>query len=94
MLILHWVASDVFERFKNGDVFSTFMGQSTEAVTGMFNLYRASELVFPGEKILEDAKRHAVKFLSRKREANELVDKWIIAKDLAGEVRTLLFPSL
>lgn len=82
----HEVSADVFEQFKRGDVFSTFMGQSTEAVTGMFNLYRASELIFPGEKILEDAKNHAVKFLRRKREANELLDKWIRTKDLPGEV--------
>ncbi|KAI6695564.1 hypothetical protein NL676_023274 [Syzygium grande] len=82
----HEVTADVFQRFKRGNEFSSFEGQSTEAVTGMFNLYRASELIFPGEKILEDANRHALKFLRRKQEANELVDKWIITKDLPGEV--------
>lgn len=91
MFILHCMSSDVFQRFKRGNEFSSFEGQSTEAVTGMFNLYRASELIFPGEKILEDANRHALKFLRRKQEANELVDKWIITKDLPGEVCTLLF---
>ncbi|KAF8019881.1 hypothetical protein BT93_G0541 [Corymbia citriodora subsp. variegata] len=82
----HEVSADVFKQFKRGNEFSTFMGQSTEAVTGMFNLYRASELIFPGEKILEDAKKYAVKFLRWKQEANELVDKWIMTKDLPGEV--------
>nr|WNI01962.1 terpene synthase [Psidium guajava] len=83
----HEVSADVFQRFKRGNEFLSFEGQSTEAVTGMFNLYRASELMFPGEKILEDVNRHAVEFLRRKQEANELLDKWIIAKDLPGEVR-------
>ncbi|XP_048128975.1 ent-copalyl diphosphate synthase, chloroplastic [Rhodamnia argentea] len=82
----HGVSADVFEQFKRGNEFSSFEGQSTEAVTGMFNLYRASQLIFPGEKILEDANRHAAEFLRRKQEANELVDKWIITKDLPGEV--------
>ncbi|KAK6141392.1 hypothetical protein DH2020_024840 [Rehmannia glutinosa] len=60
-------------------------GQSTQAVTGMYNLYRASQLKFPGEKILEDAGKFSGRFLQEKRANNELLDKWIITKDLPGE---------
>ncbi|GFZ00590.1 terpenoid cyclases/Protein prenyltransferases superfamily protein [Actinidia rufa] len=46
----------------------------------------ASQVLFPGEKILEDAKKFSSKFLREKRASNELLDKWIITKDLPGEV--------
>ncbi|XP_031399377.1 (-)-kolavenyl diphosphate synthase TPS28, chloroplastic isoform X2 [Punica granatum] len=82
----HQVSANVFEIFKNGSKFETFVGQSTEAVTGMFNLYRASHVQFPGETILDDAKEYAINFLTQKRAANQLLDKWIITKDLSGEV--------
>ncbi|KAL6987032.1 Gly-Xaa carboxypeptidase, partial [Sarracenia purpurea var. burkii] len=58
---------------------------STEGVTVMFNLYRASQALFPGEKILEDAKKFSSKFLREKQANDELLDKWIISKDLPGE---------
>ncbi|KAH7517222.1 hypothetical protein FEM48_Zijuj09G0039900 [Ziziphus jujuba var. spinosa] len=80
------VSADVFENFKKGDEFFCFAGQSSQAVTGMFNLFRASQLLFPGEKILEDAKYFSSKFLRQKQASNELLDKWIIMKDLPGEV--------
>ncbi|KAL5561684.1 hypothetical protein UlMin_031431 [Ulmus minor] len=79
------VSSDVFQHFKKGHEFFCFAGQSTQAVTGMFNLYRASQVLFPGESILQDAKDFSSKFLSEKQ-FDELFDKWIIMKDLAGEV--------
>ncbi|PSS14615.1 Ent-copalyl diphosphate synthase [Actinidia chinensis var. chinensis] len=80
------VSADVFRHFEKGGDFFCFVGQSTQAVTGMFNLYRASQVLFPGEKILEDAKKFSSKFLREKRARNELLDKWIITKDLPGEV--------
>ncbi|KAK7396372.1 hypothetical protein VNO78_17330 [Psophocarpus tetragonolobus] len=82
----HQVSADVFKNFERNGEFFCFTGQSTQAVTGMFNLYRASQVMFPGEKILDDGKQFAVKFLKEKRAANELVDKWIIMKNLADEV--------
>lgn len=42
--------------------------------------------MFPGENILEDARTFSAKFLQEKRANNELLDKWIITKDLPGEV--------
>ncbi|KAL2238865.1 UNVERIFIED_CONTAM: Kolavenyl diphosphate synthase TPS5, chloroplastic [Sesamum indicum] len=80
------ISADVFKHFEKGGEFFCFAGQTTQAVTGMYNLYRASQLIFPGEKILGDAAKFAAKFLQRKLANNELLDKWIITKDLPGEV--------
>ncbi|XP_026450814.1 ent-copalyl diphosphate synthase, chloroplastic-like [Papaver somniferum] len=80
------VSCDVFRHFKKGDDFYCFHGQSTSAVTGMFNLYRASQVMFPGENILQQAKHYSTTFLRKKQVSNELLDKWIITKDLPGEV--------
>lgn len=78
---------DVFKHFEKDGEFVCIAGQSTQAVTGMFNLYRASDQVmFPGEKILEDARQFSSKFLRQKQANNDLLDKWIITKDLPGEV--------
>lgn len=76
----------VFKNFEKEGEFLCFAGQSTQAVTGMFNLYRASQVLFPGEKILEDANQFSAKYLTHKRAANQLLDKWIMTKDLPGEV--------
>ncbi|PQQ16893.1 ent-copalyl diphosphate synthase chloroplastic [Prunus yedoensis var. nudiflora] len=82
----HHVSADVFEHFKKGNEFICFAGQSTQAVTGMYNLFRASQVLFPGENILEEAKDFSTKFLREKQASDELLDKWIITKDLPGEV--------
>ncbi|KAI3975858.1 hypothetical protein MKX01_030703 [Papaver californicum] len=84
------VSPDVFRHFKKGDEFFCFHGQSTSAVTGMFNLYRASQVMFPGENILKQAKHYSSTFLRKKQASNELLDKWIITKDLPGEVEYAL----
>nr|WCR39980.1 terpene synthase class II [Tectona grandis] len=80
------VSPDAFKQFENGGEFVCFAGQSSQAVTGIYNLYRASQVMFPGEKILATAKGFSTKFLQGKRANNELIDKWIITKDLPGEV--------
>ncbi|KAL6208607.1 hypothetical protein ACLB2K_019556 [Fragaria x ananassa] len=82
----HKVSSDVFKHFKKGDEFFCFAGQSNQAVTGMYNLYRASQVALPREKTLYEAKVFSTKFLREKQASNELLDKWIIMKDLPGEV--------
>lgn len=79
--------TDVLRQFEKGGKFVCFAGQYSQAITGMFNLYRASQMLFPGEKMLEDAKKFSRNFLIEKQSTNELFDKWIIAKDLPGEVR-------
>ncbi|XP_010277558.1 PREDICTED: ent-copalyl diphosphate synthase, chloroplastic-like [Nelumbo nucifera] len=86
----HDVSPDAFRHFEKGGEFFCFAGQSNQAITGMFNLYRASQVLFPGEKILEEAKTFSSRFLSEKQASNQLLDKWIITKDLPGEVRYAL----
>ncbi|KAI3472463.1 hypothetical protein Pfo_031291 [Paulownia fortunei] len=68
----------------------TVENSSAAAITGMYNLYRASQVMFPGENILADANKFSAKFLQEKRAKNELLDKWIITKDLPGEVGYVL----
>lgn len=82
----HQVSANVFKHFERNGEFFCFTGQTTQAVTGMFNLYRATQVMFPGEEILEHAKEFSSKFLREKQAANELVDKWIIMKNLPEEV--------
>nr|QZX44703.1 labda-7,13(E)-dien-15-yl diphosphate synthase 1 [Cistus creticus subsp. creticus] len=80
------VSAEVFNQFEKMGEFFSFPGQANESVTGILNLYRAAQVMFPGEKILDKAKQFAFKFLCKKQAANELLDKWIIMKDLPDEV--------
>ena len=86
--------TDVFRNFEKDGGFFAFAGQSNQAVTGMYNLYRACQVMFPGEEVLADARKFSSEFLQDKRANNELLDKWIIMKDLPGEVRLKLINSL
>ncbi|CAA3003240.1 ent-copalyl diphosphate synthase [Olea europaea subsp. europaea] len=76
------VSADIFQQFKNGEEFFCCGGQSNHAVTGIYNLYRASEVMFPGENVLTEANKFVSKFLREKRANNKLLDKWIITRDL------------
>lgn len=82
---------DVFKKFYKDGEFFCFAGQSTQAVTGMYNLNRASQIQFPGESILQEARDFTYIYLREKQSANQLLDKWIIAKDLPGEVRVYIY---
>ncbi|KAJ0970092.1 hypothetical protein J5N97_022969 [Dioscorea zingiberensis] len=85
--------ADVFHHFEMDGEFFCIIGQSNQAVTGMYNLNRASQIAFPGEEILSRAKNFSYKFLREKQCSGQLVDKWIITKDLQGEVEYALeFP--
>ncbi|XP_072971136.1 ent-copalyl diphosphate synthase 1-like isoform X1 [Typha angustifolia] len=87
------VSPDVLRRFEKDGMFFCFIGQSNQAVTGMYNLNRASQVLFPGEEILERAKSFSYTFLRQKQACKQLRDKWIITKDLPGEVEYALeFP--
>ncbi|KAL9228083.1 hypothetical protein vseg_003699 [Gypsophila vaccaria] len=80
------VSADVFKNFEKDGEFVCFAGQSTQAVTGMYNLLRASQLQYPGETILDKARNFSYNFLREMQASNLLFDKWIITKDLPGEV--------
>ncbi|KAI8522908.1 hypothetical protein RHMOL_Rhmol13G0033400 [Rhododendron molle] len=71
------VSADVFRHFEKDGEFFCLAGQSTQGVTPMYNLYRASQIQFPEEKILEDAKKFTSKFLREKQASNKLLDKWV-----------------
>ncbi|PWZ53268.1 Ent-copalyl diphosphate synthase 1, chloroplastic [Zea mays] len=87
------VSPDVFKNFEKDGEFFAFVGQSNQAVTGMYNLNRASQISFPGEDVLHRAGAFSYEFLRRKQAEGALRDKWIISKDLPGEVvYTLDFP--
>ncbi|KAJ0805072.1 putative ent-copalyl diphosphate synthase [Helianthus annuus] len=84
------ISTDAFRHFNKDGQFMCYPGQSVETVTVMFNLYRASQALFPGDTILNDAKNFSHKFLTEKRLTNKLLDRWIITKDLTGEVEYVL----
>ncbi|KAL5701876.1 muconate cycloisomerase [Ranunculus cassubicifolius] len=70
--------------------FFCFLGQMSQGVTEMLSLYRASQVRFPGEKILEEANKFSSKFLKEKQDLGQVADRWLITKDLVGEVRYCL----
>ncbi|KAL6634599.1 hypothetical protein ACP70R_027270 [Stipagrostis hirtigluma subsp. patula] len=80
------VSSCVFKHFEKGGEFLCYPGQSNQSVTATYNLYRAAQVAFPGEDELERANIYSRKFLEERRASNKLKDKWVIAKDLPGEV--------
>ncbi|KAK1321035.1 hypothetical protein QJS10_CPA03g00942 [Acorus calamus] len=87
------ISANVFQHFQKDGKFFCLPGEMNESITHMYNLYRASQIVFPGEKILHEAKMFTSKFLRDKQASNEFFDKWIITKDLCGEVEyALSFP--
>ncbi|KAK4385190.1 Syn-copalyl diphosphate synthase TPS3, chloroplastic [Sesamum angolense] len=81
------VSPDVLKKFKKDDGFSCFYGQTFESLSPIFNLYRASQVLFPGEKILEEANAFCQKFLHEKITTNQLLDKWLISQHFADEVK-------
>lgn len=77
---------DVFRHFKKDGDFFCYQGESNKSVTSMFSLYRASQVAFPAEDELQQAEIYCREFLHNRRASNTLTDKWVIPKDLPGEV--------
>lgn len=84
------VNPDVLNKFKDGDKFFCLMGETDKSPTAMYNLYRCSQVSFPGEKILEDANKFTHNFLQHCLSNNQSLDKWLIAKDIPGEIQYAL----
>ncbi|CAA7395410.1 unnamed protein product [Spirodela intermedia] len=80
------VSPDVFLHFEKDGEFFCLPGQLTQAITGMYNLNRAAQVSYPGEEILQVAKSFSNEYLRERRALDKLSDKWIITKDLPGEV--------
>ena len=83
---------DVFKNFEKDGHFFCFVGQSSQALTGMYNLNRASQISFPGEDVLHHARTSSYEFLRNRQAKGMLHDKWIVSKDLAGEVHIHALP--
>ncbi|KAL8053647.1 hypothetical protein ABFX02_05G086400 [Erythranthe guttata] len=83
------VDPEVFRNFKKGTKFSCWDRQMIESPSPIYSLYRASQIRFPGEEILDEAKVFAYKFLQDMLASNEEVlrDKWVISKHLPDEIR-------
>jgi hypothetical protein len=81
----------VFKHFEKDGEFYCYPGESNQSVTSMYSLYRASQVAFPGEDELRRAEIYSHKFLRDRRASNKLKDKWVIPKDLPGEVRIMSF---
>ncbi|KAM0950161.1 putative carbon-oxygen lyase [Dioscorea sansibarensis] len=81
------ISPDVLEYFKddNGN-FICLPGETHQGVSDMFNLYRFSQLSFPGERILRKAKAYAEEYLITCVHHNQMEDKWSVKKSLKEEV--------
>nr|QEV81853.1 terpene synthase 14 [Prunella vulgaris] len=82
------VDPNVLRNFQQKDgKFSCYGGQMIESASPIYNLYRASQLRFPGEEILEEANKFAFEFLQEKLANNQILDKWVISKHLPNEIK-------
>ncbi|XP_047983355.1 copalyl diphosphate synthase 2, chloroplastic-like [Salvia hispanica] len=82
------VDPNVLEHFKQQDgKFSCYGGQMIESASPIYNLYRAAQLRFPGEEILEEASQFAYNFLQQKIANNQLQEKWVIYHHFIDEVK-------
>nr|UPQ49781.1 levopimaradiene synthase [Phylloglossum drummondii] len=87
------VSPKCIEHFKSEGKFFCFAGESRHGVTEMLNLYRASQLRFPGETILEESHSYSKAYLANAVQTRDAFDKWALKKDLEGEVEyALKFP--
>lgn len=65
-----------------------------ESASPIYNLYRAAQLRFPGEEILEEASRFAFNFLQEKIANDEIQEKWVISEHLIDEVNIAMDPCI
>ncbi|KAL0393920.1 UNVERIFIED_CONTAM: Syn-copalyl diphosphate synthase TPS3, chloroplastic [Sesamum latifolium] len=81
------ISPNALSKFKKDDEFTCYVGQGFESPSPVFNLYRASQVLFPGETILEQARQFSYNFLRERLQKNQLLDKWLISKHLPDEHR-------
>nr|AZB50384.1 terpene synthase 1 [Salvia yangii] len=82
------VDPNALNHFKQQDgKFSCYGGQMIESASPIYNLYRAAQLRFPGEEILEEASKFAFNFLQEKIANDQFQEKWVISDHLIDEVK-------
>ncbi|KAK4435737.1 Syn-copalyl diphosphate synthase TPS3, chloroplastic [Sesamum alatum] len=81
------ISPNALSNFKKGNEFTCYVGQGFESPSPIFNLYRASQVLFPGETILEQASHFSYSFLRERLQENQLLDKWLISKHLPDEIK-------
>uniref|UniRef100_A0A0G7ZNV0 Putative terpene synthase, PgTPS10 n=1 Tax=Picea glauca TaxID=3330 RepID=A0A0G7ZNV0_PICGL len=81
----------VFDNFKdaNGQFFCS-TGPFNKDVASMLSLYRASQLAFPGENILDEAKSFTSKYLKEALEKSETFTSWNNKQNLSEEIKYAL----
>ena len=81
------VLSAVFENFKdsNGHFFCS-AAHFNKDVASMLSLYRASQLEFPGENILDEAKSFTTEYLRKALEKSKTFSAWNKQQNLSQEV--------
>lgn len=93
-LHLYNVTPVAFKNFKedNGHFLGS-EGQFNKQVGSMLNLYKASEVAFPGENILDEAKGYATKYLREALTRNETFSAWNCKQNLSREIEYTLETS-
>nr|UVC58046.1 CPS3 protein [Isodon rubescens] len=83
------VSPNVFTNFKKGNEFSVYGDDEVvDSPSTMLNLYRASEVRFAGETILEEAKEFSHNFLQQRQGLpNQVLDNCLISKNLHTEIK-------
>nr|ALI57121.1 copalyl diphosphate synthase [Scoparia dulcis] len=81
------ITPNALNNFKKDNAFTCYVGQQFESPSPLFNLYRTSQILYPGETILEEAKEFTYNFLKERLESNQVLDKWLISKKLPDEIR-------
>ncbi|KAH7276973.1 hypothetical protein KP509_39G028800 [Ceratopteris richardii] len=80
------VSPDVFSSFKFKSGFLCFEEQTSQDMSRMHNLCRASHIKLPNEPILEEAKNFAERLLESKMKEGKLHDKRLISESLKEEI--------
>jgi ent-copalyl diphosphate synthase len=80
--------ADVLENFRDDDDGNLicYPGESHRGVSDMFNVYRYTQIAFPGEKILKEAKTFLEEYLKNCVKEKKINDKWSLKKSLEKEV--------
>eukprot|EP00253_Pinus_taeda_P005101 PITA_05101 len=88
------VSPVVFGNFKDGNgQFFCSTGPFNKEVASMLSLYRASQLAFPGENILDEAKSFTTKYLREALEKSETFSAWNNKQNLSQQVKYALKTS-